>query len=97
MPQTSGYSYLRVTAIRIDVHPAGENLTNTTRTLPTPVHVRPAYTSFGRSPYVATFHEPPTELDRVTAPEKKGLLTQSTTLRLADARVRTQFLFRANQ
>jgi hypothetical protein len=59
-------------AIRIDVHPAGENPMNTTRTLPTPVHVRPAYASCGRSPYVATFHEPLTELDEVTAPEKKG-------------------------
>jgi hypothetical protein len=26
LPQTSGYSYPRVTAIRIDVHPAGEKL-----------------------------------------------------------------------
>jgi hypothetical protein len=58
--------------IRIDVHPAGENPTNTTRTLPTPVHVRPAYASCGWSPYVATFHEPPTELDEVTALEKRA-------------------------
>jgi hypothetical protein len=58
--------------IRIDVHPAGENSTNTTRTLPTPIHVCPAYASCGWSPYVATFHESSTELDRVTAPEKKG-------------------------
>jgi hypothetical protein len=27
--ETSGYSYLRVATIRIDVHPAGENPTNT--------------------------------------------------------------------
>jgi hypothetical protein len=33
--------------IQIDVHPAGENLTNTTRTLPTPVHIRPVYASCG--------------------------------------------------
>jgi hypothetical protein len=72
LPQTKGYSYPRLAAIRIDVHPAGENPTNMTRTLPTPVHVRPAYASYGWSPYVATFHEPPTELDGVTAPEKKG-------------------------
>jgi hypothetical protein len=50
-------------AIRIDVHPVGENLTNMTRTLPTPVHVRPAYASYGRSPYVATFRKAPTDLD----------------------------------
>jgi hypothetical protein len=43
--------------IQIDVHPAGENLTNTTRTLPMPVHIHPMYASCGRSPYVATFHE----------------------------------------
>jgi hypothetical protein len=74
LPQTSGYSYPRVAAIRIDVHSAGENPTNMTHTLPTPVHVRSAYASCGRSPYMATFHEPPTELDGVTAPEKKGSL-----------------------
>jgi hypothetical protein len=72
LPQTSSYSYPRVTAIRIDVHPTGENPTNMTRTLPTPVHVRLAYASCGGSPYVATLHEPPTELDGVTALEKKG-------------------------
>jgi hypothetical protein len=72
LTQTSSYSYPRVTEIRIDVHPAGENPTNMTRTLPTPVHVRLMYASYGRYPYVATFHEPPTESDRVIAPEKKG-------------------------
>jgi hypothetical protein len=41
LPQTSGYSYLRVAVIRIDVHPVGENSTNTPRTLPTLVHVGP--------------------------------------------------------
>jgi hypothetical protein len=50
----------------------GKNSTNMTRMLPTPVHIRPTYASCGRSPYVATLHESPTELDRVTAPEKKG-------------------------
>jgi hypothetical protein len=72
LPQTSGYSYLRVAAIRIDVHPAGENPTNMTCTLHTSVHVRLTYTSCGRSPYVATFHEPSTEWRRATAPEKMG-------------------------
>jgi hypothetical protein len=43
-----------------------------TRTLPTPVHVCQAYASCRWSPYMATFHEPPTELYRVTASEKKG-------------------------
>jgi hypothetical protein len=58
--------------IQIDVHPAGENPTNTSRMLPTPVHVRSAYASCGQSSYVATFHESSTELSRPTAPEKKG-------------------------
>jgi hypothetical protein len=58
--------------IWIDVHPAWKNSTNMTRTLPTPVHVRSMYASCGQSSYVATFHESSTELDRVTAPEKKG-------------------------
>jgi hypothetical protein len=56
LPQTSGYSYLRVAAIRIDVHPTRENPTNTPRTLPTPVYARPVYTSCGQSLYVTTFH-----------------------------------------
>jgi hypothetical protein len=42
-----------------------------TRTLPTPVHIRPAYASCGRSPYVATFRKSSTGLDGCTAPEKK--------------------------
>jgi hypothetical protein len=42
------------------------------RTLPTPVHVRPAYASYRQSRYVATFHKSSTELSRSTAPEKKG-------------------------
>jgi hypothetical protein len=58
--------------IQIDVHPAGKNPTNTPRTLPTPVHIRPAYASCGWSPYVATFHESSTELSRPTAPEKRA-------------------------
>jgi hypothetical protein len=72
LPRTSSYSYSRVAMIRIDVHPAWENLTNMTRTLPTLVHVCPSYTFCGRSPYVATFHDSPTELDRVTAAKKNS-------------------------
>jgi hypothetical protein len=40
--------------------------------LPTPIHVRPTYASCGWSPYVATFHEPSTELSRATTLEKRG-------------------------
>jgi hypothetical protein len=70
--ESRGYSYPRVVAIQIDIHPAGENPTNMTCTLPTPVHVRPAYASCGQFLYVVTFHESLTELDGVTAHEKKG-------------------------
>jgi hypothetical protein len=58
--------------IRIDVHPAGENPINTIHMLLTPFHIRSTYVSYEQSTYVATFHESSTELDRVTAPEKKG-------------------------
>jgi hypothetical protein len=74
-----------------------KNLTNTTRTLPTPVHVRPAYASYGRSPYMATFREAPTDLDRSHCSWEKGLLTQSTARRLTNPRVRTQLLSRTSQ
>jgi hypothetical protein len=83
--------------IRIDVHPAGENPTNTTRTLPTPVHVRLAYASCGRSPYVATFCEALTDLDRSHCSWEKELPTQSTARRLTDSWVRTELLSRASQ
>jgi hypothetical protein len=54
--KTSGYSYLRVAMIRIDVHPAGEKPNNTPHTLPSPVHACSAYAFWGQSPYVTTFH-----------------------------------------
>jgi hypothetical protein len=57
--------------IRINIHPTGENPTNTTRTLLTPVHVCLMYASCRRSPYVVTFHESSTGLDVCTTPEKK--------------------------
>jgi hypothetical protein len=58
--------------IRIDVHSTGENSINTTRTLPTSVHVRLAYASSGQSPYVETFHESSTDLDRSHCSWEKG-------------------------
>jgi hypothetical protein len=42
--------------IQIDVHLAWENLNNTSRMLPTPVHSRSTYVFCGQSPYVTTFH-----------------------------------------
>jgi hypothetical protein len=91
------YTYLRVTMIQIDVHPAGENPINTTCTLLTLVHVCPTYASCGQSPYVATYHESSTDLDGSHCPRGKWLPTQSTARRLTDPRVRTQFLSQANQ
>jgi hypothetical protein len=52
--------------------PCRGNLTNTIRTLPTPVHVCSAYASYRQSPYVATIHESSTDLNRATARKKKG-------------------------
>jgi hypothetical protein len=68
LPQTSDYSHPRVTAIRINVHPTGENPNNRPRTLPTPVHTRPAYAFYGQSPYVTTFHWLPRSRNRLLHP-----------------------------
>jgi hypothetical protein len=70
--KTSGYSYLRVAMIRIDVHHVGENLIHMPYMLPAPVHVRNSYASYGQSPYMATFHTDPTELDKFTATQKSA-------------------------
>jgi hypothetical protein len=47
---------MRVTAIRIDVHPAGENMINVICTLPMPVHVHLTYAFCGQFTYMATIH-----------------------------------------
>jgi hypothetical protein len=65
--------------------------------LPTPVHVRSAYTSCGRSPYVSTFHEAPIDLDRSHCSWEKGLPTHSTARRLTNPWVYTQLLSQASQ
>jgi hypothetical protein len=70
-PQTTGYSYPWVTAIQINIHSTVKNLIHMTHTLLTSVHVRHAYAFCGQSPYVATFHADPTELDGCTTLEKK--------------------------
>jgi hypothetical protein len=97
LPRTSGYSYPRVTVILIDVHHVGENRTNTTRMIPTPIHVRPAYASCGQSLYMVTFCETATDLDRSHCSREKWLLTQSTAHRLTDPWVHTQLLSRVSQ
>jgi hypothetical protein len=95
LTRTSSYSYTRVAEIRIDVHPIGENLINTTRMLPVPVHVHQAYASCRQSPYVATFHADPAELDGCTAPEKKCSRLHLST-RLSGPRDLPQFLSQQN-
>jgi hypothetical protein len=96
LPQASGYSYPRVTAIRIDVHPVGGNPTNMTRTLSTPVHVRPVYASSGRSSYVQTFREVFNSDGQSHCSWQRGLPTQSPARRLTDPWVHTEFLSRAS-
>jgi hypothetical protein len=78
--------------IRIDVHPAGENLINTRYTSHTRSACDISIMRISRSPRIETFHADSTGLDRFTAPEKEGLSTTSPPRRLADLRVSTQFL-----
>jgi hypothetical protein len=47
------------------------NLIHTTRMLPALVHIYHSYASCSQSPYVATFHTNPIELDRFTTFKKK--------------------------
>jgi hypothetical protein len=56
--------------IQIDVHPVGENPTNTPRMLPSLVHARPPYIFYGLSPYVTTFHWQPRSQNRTLHPEE---------------------------
>jgi hypothetical protein len=72
LPQTSGYSYLRVTVIWIDVHPVGETPIHTTRTLHTPVHIRSAYASCGSPQTWQPFTSHQQHWTNPVAPEKKG-------------------------
>jgi hypothetical protein len=51
--------------------PCRGNLIHTTCTLLASVHVCHAYAFHGYSPYVATFHADPTELNKFIAPKKK--------------------------
>jgi hypothetical protein len=83
---------MRVAVIRIDVHHTGENPTNMTRTLPTLIHVCPAYAFYGQSPYVATFCEVFNSDGQSHYSREKGLPTQSPAHRPIDPRVHTQFL-----
>jgi hypothetical protein len=97
LPQISGYSCPRVAVIRIDVHPVGENPTNTTHTLSTPVHISPAYASRGQSPYVETFHIVVNGFEQIHCTREAGLPTQSTACWPSDPWVCTQLLSHNSQ
>jgi hypothetical protein len=56
--------------IRIDVHPAGENPTNTSYTLPTPVKARPVYAFCGQSLYMTIFQWLPRSRNRPLHPKE---------------------------
>jgi hypothetical protein len=82
--------------IRIDVHPAVENLINMTHMLPTPAYVRLMYASYGQSPYVATFCEVFNNDGQSHYSREKGRPTQSLARRLTYSWVHTQFLSQAS-
>jgi hypothetical protein len=69
--------------IRIDVHPAEENLTNT----PHAFHSQSAY-----GPHIATFRTVVNRFERVHYPWEEGLPIRSTAHRLTDLQVHTQLL-----
>jgi hypothetical protein len=71
MTANKRYSYPRVTAIWIDVHPVGENLIHMIHTLLVSIHICHTYAFRGQSLYVSTFHADSTKLDRFTTLEKK--------------------------
>jgi hypothetical protein len=87
LPQTSGYSCLWVAAIWIDLHLAGENLTNT----PHAFHVWSKTICISRGPHISTFHTVTNRVEQGHWSREKGLLTQSIARRLIDSRVHTQF------
>jgi hypothetical protein len=66
-----------------------------TRTLPARVHVCHSYASCGQSPYVATFHTDPIELNGYITPEKK-CFPLHLSVRLSGPRNMPQFLSQHN-
>jgi hypothetical protein len=90
------YSYLRVTMIRIDIHPTGENPINMTRTLwRQSMYVW--HTLPSSSPVCGNLSRVVDRFGWIPLVPQKGLLTQSTAHRLTDPWVRIQFLSQANQ
>jgi hypothetical protein len=90
------YSYPRVKAIRIDVHPAGENPTNTS-------HAFHAPSAYSPRPYVSTWlmysnlSRSRQQIWTDPLAREEGLPTQSTARRLTDLWVRIQLLSHNSQ
>jgi hypothetical protein len=88
IPLINSCSFLRVTAIQIDVHPAGETRpTRHTHPMLSPRMV-PDYTYLTRSMYSNLLRSRQQQWAEPLLP-RKGLPTQSTTRRLTDPRIRT--------
>jgi hypothetical protein len=90
------YSNLRVTTIRIDVLPAGENLTN----MPHAFHARSAYGQTihnSRGQCIATFHEVINRFIQIHCHREEVLPTQSAAQRPSDPWVNTQLLSHNSQ
>jgi hypothetical protein len=71
LSQTSRYSYPRVVAIWIDVHPTGK-LDQHATCIPRSVRVWPLTIHISCGPHITIFHESSIGLDGCTTPKKKG-------------------------
>jgi hypothetical protein len=93
LPQTSSYSYPRITVIRIDLHPVGEYPTDT----PHAFHVWSMTIHISCGPYIATFHTVVNRFEQIHCTREEGLPTQSTARQTSDPWVRTQLLSHNSQ
>jgi hypothetical protein len=91
------YSYLRVTVIRIDVHPVGEKPDPHATHFPRSVSVWPSTIRISRGTRISTFHVAVNRFEQIHCPGEQWLLTQSIARRLTDPWVRTQLLSHNSQ
>jgi hypothetical protein len=94
--QTSGYSYPRVAAIWINVHPVGEPSQHATR-IPYSVHVWSQTIRISRGQCIATFHVVVNRFEQIQYSLEEGLSTQPTAHRLIGPWVHTQLLSQNSQ
>jgi hypothetical protein len=95
-PQTSGYSYPRVTAIGIDVHHAGKIDQHATL-FPCSVCIWPQTIHISCGQRITTFHIVINRFEQVHYSQEEGLPTQPTAHWLTGPRVHTQLLSHNNQ